>query len=267
MTDGRLATPILQVDHVSRSFGGVKALSDVSLEVAAGESAALIGPNGSGKSTLVNVITRMVDAESGTIRVAGADVTHERRHLMASRGVGRTFQHVRLMPDLTLRENALAGALSPLVLTSWGSVKRWFRGGAAARAAFAAADAALDLMEVSTALRERSPREVSFAIQRRTEIARALAASPKIVLLDEPAAGMNPTEVNELSGLLRAIRDSLGAAILLIDHNMEFVMGTSETVTVINRGVRIAHGSAESVRNDPAVIEAYLGVKGAADRG
>ena len=252
--------PILEVSGVDRSFGGVKALQGMDLTLEAGETSALIGPNGSGKSTLVNVITRMVDAERGTIRVGGVDVTHEKRHRMARHGVARTFQHIRLIPELSLRENAAAGAVFHAIARPGAEVRLWAGARRGGRAARAAADAALDLMEVPVSARESSPREVPFALQRQTEMARALAGGPRLVLLDEPAAGMNPAEVAVLLRLLRAIADT-ATATLLIDHNIEFVMQASERITVINRGMQIASGKAEVVRHDPAVIEAYLGAQ------
>ena len=253
--------PILSVQRVGRSFGGVQALRDMDLEVQDGESAALIGPNGSGKTTLVNVITRMVDAETGTVSVAGVDVTREKPHRIAARGVARTFQHVRLIPNLSLRENALVGAIHLELNRFGGATRAWLRGGSGSKATIAAADAALDMVEVPDVIRDALPREVSFAMQRHTEIARALASRPRLLLLDEPAAGMNPAEVKTLLRLLSTIRETLGAATLLIDHNVEFVMRAASRVTVINRGIQIASGPANVVRQDPAVIEAYLGTR------
>jgi ABC-type branched-subunit amino acid transport system ATPase component len=255
--------PQLEVRGVERSFGGVKALNGMDLTLGAGESAALIGPNGSGKSTLVNVVTRMVDADRGTIRVGGVDVTRERRHRMAAHGVARTFQHVRLIPELTLRENAAVGAIYRDIGRFAGEVRSWL-GARVRHVDRAAAESALDLMEVPASQRDRTPPEVPFALQRQTEMARALASGPRVVLLDEPAAGMNPAEVEMLLRLLGAINER-ETATLLIDHNIEFVMRAASTVTVINRGTRIAWGSAESVRKDPAVIEAYLGARRAAE--
>lgn len=254
-----MSVPLLEVEGVSRSFGGVHALQGMSLSVAEGESAALIGPNGSGKSTLVNVVTRMVDAEAGAVRVGGVDVTRARKHRVAAHGIARTFQHVRLIPELTLRENAAVGAIHRDLGTVRGTV-RSFLSGRLGKADRAVAEQALDLMEVPASVRDRNPDAVPFALQRQTEIARALSASPRLVLLDEPAAGMNPAEVAMLLRLLRAV-NAAGIATLLIEHNMEFVMQAADRITVINRGTRIAHGTAQEVRRDPAVVEAYLGAR------
>ncbi|WP_454688918.1 ABC transporter ATP-binding protein [Achromobacter aloeverae] len=254
--------PILQVDQVRRSFGRVKALDGVDFEVNAGEMVGLLGPNGSGKSTLVNVITRMIDAQSGSVRVDGADITRVRAHLIADHGVGRTFQRLRLTEELTLQENAATGLLFRHERPAGALLRLWCDTGAVRRRALAAASDALDLMAVPPSERARLPRETPFAIQRRTEIARALVGGPKLVLLDEPAAGMNPAEVAELAVLLETANRELGVAIVLIEHNMELVMRMAQRITVINRGVRIACGTTSEIRNDPAVIEAYLGTRG-----
>jgi ABC-type branched-subunit amino acid transport system ATPase component len=253
------STPVLEVDDVTLSFGGVHALRAMNLTVATGESAALIGPNGSGKSTLVNVISRMIDPASGAVRINGTDITRERCHRVAGLGIARTFQHVRLVPELTLRENVAAGAVFHTLGGPVSELRTWFMPRNAKLDA-TATDSALDLMEVPAAQRDNHPRSVSFALQRQTEMARAMAGSPKIVLLDEPAAGMNPSEVLTLLRLLGNIHET-GAATVLIDHNMDFVMQAAKRVTVINRGERIAFGTADEVRRDPAVIEAYLGAQ------
>ncbi|MFT3819316.1 MAG: ABC transporter ATP-binding protein [Rubrivivax sp.] len=258
------SAPVLAVQQVQRRFGGVQALAGVDFEVGAGQLVGLIGPNGSGKSTLVNVITRMIDADAGRVVVDGRDITHVRPHLVADLGVARTYQRLRLTGELSLRENAASGALFRLQRATAGLARLWLDLGSPRRTVFAAADAALDLMKVPAAMRDRLPKEVPFSLQRRTEIARALVASPKVVLLDEPAAGMNPAEVAELGQLLIAARSQLGVAIVLIEHNMEFVMRVVERITVINRGQRIAFGTPHEIRNDPAVVEAYLGTRGIA---
>jgi len=203
----------------------------------------------------------MVDAEGGTIRVGGVDVTRERPYRMASHGVTRTFQHIRLIPELTLRENAALGTVYRDVGRFAGEVRSWLSG-RVRHADHAAAEEALDMMEIPLAVRDSTPRAVSLAIQRQTEIARAISSSPRLVLLDEPAAGMNPAEVKVLLRLLRSINDR-GIATLLIDHNIEFVIQAATNVTVINRGTRIASGSADVVRRDSKELAAYLGTRGA----
>lgn len=253
------ASPMLRVEQVHRSFGGVRALSGVDFEVNAGELVGLLGPNGSGKSTLVNVITRMIDAESGSVMLDGTDITRLPPHRVADAGIGRTFQRLRLNDELTLRENAATGAMFRHQRGFGALTRMWLDLGASRQTALDAADKALDLMKVPAAARSRLPKQAPFSIQRRTEIARALAASPKLVLLDEPAAGMNPAEVSELASLLVAANRQLGVAVVLIEHNMELVMRMVQRITVIHRGARIACGTTAEVRNDPAVIEAYLG--------
>ncbi|MFT4067819.1 ABC transporter ATP-binding protein [Paraburkholderia sp.] len=253
--------PLLSVEQVRLSFGGVKALAGVDFDVRAGEIVGLLGPNGSGKSTLVNVITRMVDPDAGRVTFDGADITHVRPYRVADRGIGRTYQRVRLTEELTLRENAAAGMLFRYQRRFGALTRLWFDARASNHAACAAADEVLDLMKVPESLRASLPKAVPFSMQRRTEIARALVASPKLVLLDEPAAGMNPAEVDEFATLLTAANRRFGVAIVLIEHNMDFVMRMVERITVINRGARIACGTTDEVRNDPAVIEAYLGAR------
>ncbi|ALJ19246.1 ABC transporter ATP-binding protein [Microbacterium sp. No. 7] len=251
--------PLLEAVGVEVSFGGVRALQGMDLTLGHGESAALIGPNGSGKSTLVNVITRMVDVDSGTVRIGGVDVTRAKRHELISHGVARSFQHVRLIPELTLRENAEVGIAHRDLKRPLGEIRTWF-GTGARRDARATVDEALDLMEVPRTIRDRLPGQVPFAMQRLTEIARALVTRPKLLLLDEPVAGMNPAEVRSFLEAVRRINAS-GCATLLIEHNIDFVMRAATRVTVVNRGRRIAHGTADEVRRDPAVIEAYLGTR------
>lgn len=251
--------PLLEVVGAELSFGGVRALQGIDLAVARGESAALIGPNGSGKSTLVNVITRMIDLDSGTVRVAGSDVTRIRRHELIGHGVARSFQHVRLIPELTLHENAEVGITHDDLKRPLGELRTWF-GPRTKRQAGAVVDEALDVLEVPRDARDLLPSQVPFVLQRLTEIARALVTEPRLLLLDEPVAGMNPAEVLDFQRTVGRINES-GCAILLIEHNIDFVMTVASSITVINRGKRIAHGTADSIRRDPEVIEAYLGVR------
>ncbi len=258
--------PLLDVQDVERSFGGVKALQRMNLTVQPGESAALIGPNGSGKSTLVNVISRMVDVEKGSVVIDGVEVSRVRASSIASHGVARTFQHVRLVPELTLRENAASGGLHQQLARRGGRLRSWVAGAARWTSDPAGVEAALDLMEVPLELRDRVPGAASYAAQRHTEVARALVSEPRLLMLDEPVAGMNPAEVGTFLRLMRKINEA-GIATLLIDHNIDFVMKAATNVTVINRGQRIASGSADSVRRDPAVVEAYLGARHAAPEG
>jgi branched-chain amino acid transport system ATP-binding protein len=262
MSPSATVAPILSARGVQRRFGGVQALAGVDLDVAAGSLVGLIGPNGSGKSTLVNVITRMIDADAGRIVVDGADITNVRRHLAADFGVARTYQRLRLNTELSLQENAATGALFRLQRPLGALARLWVDVKSSRRAVLGKADTVLDLMKVPVAVRNKLPKEVPFSLQRRTEIARALVASPKVVLLDEPAAGMNPAEVLELGELLATANRQLGVAIVLIEHNMEFVMRIVERITVINRGQRIASGTPAEIRKDPAVVEAYLGTRG-----
>jgi ABC-type branched-subunit amino acid transport system ATPase component len=255
--------PILAASGIQRRFGGVQALAGVDLSVEAGALVGLIGPNGSGKSTLVNVITRMIDADAGRVMVDNADITRVRPHLAVDAGVARTYQRLRLNTELTLRENAATGALFRLQRPFGSLFRLWVHAKSSRRKLLGAAESMLDLMKVPPSVRDRLPKEVPFSFQRRTEIARALMASPKVMLLDEPAAGMNPAEVVELGDLLVAANRQMGMAIVLIEHNMEFVMRIVESITVINRGQHIASGTPAEIRNNPDVVEAYLGTRGA----
>jgi branched-chain amino acid transport system ATP-binding protein len=195
------------------------------------------------------------------VTVDGADITHVRPYQVADFGVARTYQRLRLNAELTLRENAATGFLFRFQRPFASLFRLWASIHSTRGAAMAAGDAALDMLKVPVALRGKLPREVPFSIQRRTEIARAFVAKPKIVLLDEPAAGMNPAEVVELGALLQAANQQLGITILLIEHNMEFVMRIVQRITVINRGMRIAQGTPAEIRGNAAVIEAYLGTR------
>ncbi|MEV7663646.1 ATP-binding cassette domain-containing protein [Paenarthrobacter sp. NPDC089316] len=251
--------PLLDVVGAKLSFGGVQALQGMDLRLTYGESAALIGPNGSGKSTLVNVITRMINLEGGAVKLGGTDVTNVKPHELIGHGVARSFQHVRLIPELTLRENVELGVAHADLKRQFGEIRTWF-GLGTNRHVSAAAREALGLVEVPERVRDLLPTQVSFAMQRLTEIARALITRPRLLLLDEPVAGMNPAEVEDFRGTLRRINES-GCAVLLIEHNIDFVMKAVTNITVINRGKRIAYGTVDEVRRDPRVIEAYLGVR------
>ncbi len=256
---------LLQLEGVGRRFAGLAALEGVDLAVAQGGIHAVIGPNGAGKTTLFNLISGLFPPSAGRIRFAGRDVTRMAAHRRARLGLARTFQNIRLFDEMSLLENVLTG-LHPGLAASLSSVVLRLPGfRREERDAVARARGALDF--VGLADRAGAPAgSLAYGDQRRLEIARAIAPGPALLLLDEPAAGMNPAETAALALLVRRIR-ARGITVLLIEHHVGFVMELSERVTVLNFGRRIFEGPPAEVRAAPAVVEAYLGHKVAARLG
>ena len=249
---------LLAVEGVTMRFGGVTALEDVSFEIAKGAICGLIGPNGAGKTTLFNCISRLYDPHAGVIRFDGRPLAGFSRHEIASLGIARTFQNVALFATMTTRDNVRVGAHA---LARGGFLSSALAFPLAEREERRVAERADALIEEFglNAVADRPAGELPFAVRKRVELARALAIRPKLLLLDEPAAGLNHEEVDALSEEIRAIRDRRGVAILLVEHHMNLVMRVSDQVVALDFGRVIADGSPEAVRANPDVVRAYLG--------
>ncbi len=253
---------LLATRGLTRRFAGLLAVDGVDLDIPNGGVHAVIGPNGAGKTTLFNMVSGLVEPTGGSIRFGDADVTALRADRRARLGIARTFQNIRIFGAMTLLENALTG-LHPLLTSSlFGIAARLPHFRREERNAVARAREALELVGLRRRENEWA-NALSYGDQRRLEIARAMAAGPRLLLLDEPAAGMNPTETVALAVLIRRIVGS-GTTVLLVEHDMHFVMGLSDSVTVLNFGRRIFAGTPAEARADQGVIEAYLGTKVAA---
>ena len=249
---------LLEVTNLGISFGGLQAVAAFDLTVETGRLYGLIGPNGAGKTTAFNMLTGMYRPSEGNIRLDGVDITGKSPEYISKAGIARTFQNIRLFGDMTVLDNVKVGMHNRMEYSMWAGL---LRTRAYRETEHDMNRKALKLLKVfgMEDKAELSASALPYGQQRKLEICRALASDPKLLLLDEPAAGMNPNETQELMETVRKVRDDFGIAILLIEHDMKFVMGICEEITVLEYGRIIARGSGETVSNDPRVIAAYLG--------
>ncbi|MCO5105886.1 MAG: ABC transporter ATP-binding protein [Burkholderiaceae bacterium] len=262
--DAPQATPGgLRVEGLSKEFGGIHAVQDLSFAIGEGKVHSIIGPNGAGKTTLLNLLTGVYVPSAGRIALAGCDLTGRPAHEFAAAGIGRTFQNLQIFFNMSALENVMTGRH---LRERSGLLATLLRTPRLARAERDCRARALELLEfVGLGAHGRSAADaMPYGALKRLEIARALAGDPRILLLDEPAAGLNPTESQEIAALIRRLAQA-GTTVVLVEHNMRLVMGVSDHILVLDYGRKLAEGSAEAVRNDPRVIEAYLGAAAGAE--
>ncbi len=251
-------TPLLQLDAVTKRFGGLCAVSAAALDVQAGHAHGIIGPNGAGKTTLFNLITGIYAPDEGTIRFEGAKIAGLRPNQIAARGIGRTFQNIRLCRELTVLDNVRMAFDVRLKSSPWAAMLNLPSHQREERRSI---DGSMELLEAfdMASYAELKAGGLPYGLQRRLEIARALALKPRLLLLDEPAAGMNSAETLRLMEFLRWVREHFAVTLVLIEHHMKLVMGLCDQITVLDFGVTIAHGTPAEIQGNRRVIDAYLG--------
>ena len=253
--------PLLELTGVRKSFGGLEVIADLDLTVGEREVVSLIGPNGAGKTTVFNLITGVYTPDAGSIRLDGRDLVGLPPHKVTSMGIARTFQTLRLFLNMTVQENITAATYGRTKARVWQSILRTPLARREEREVRELADDVFGFFGERLAgyRRDQPAYSLSYANRRRLEIARALATRPRLLLLDEPAAGMNPHETAEVTELVGRLRDERGLSILVIEHDMHVVEGISDRVVALDHGVKVAEGSFDACARDPSVIEAYLG--------